>query len=287
VSAPNEQAGQAAVGPVSAGRVKADGSRIYRLPTPVIIWWTWFGVAVLGLLDLLFQGRHWISLKFVFGLLTVTGVVYACTIWPKVVADDDGITVLNPARRFVIPWGAVRGIFLADSVEVQSARPAPKKDKTVYSWALSSPRRARARAQLRGQRWDRYGQRSGGRPSRWGGAGMPFTGLSRPEGYDRLPDSAKAVVKLTPAEVMARELGQLLDQARSRQPRYGEVGSSPAALGSADQGDELPEAVSGLPGGQAADGVGTGEVLLARWAWPSLAAVVVPAVAFAITELVH
>jgi hypothetical protein len=232
VSAPNEQVRTAVVPPGSAGRVKADGRRIYRLVAPMVLWWVWVGLIVLGLADLAVQGHDWISLRFGLGLLTATGVVYACALWPKVIADGDGVTVLNPLRQFGIPWGAVNGIFLADSVEVVCARAAPKTEKTVYSWALSSPRRSRARAQLRGLHWDRGGR-------------------TRPSTYDRLPDSAKAVVKQTPAEVIARELGLLSEQAL-------------AASGDA----------------------ANGAVMSVRWAWQPLAAILMPAVAFTIAQLV-
>jgi hypothetical protein len=201
VSVPNQPAG-----PVSspagaaglAGRLTADGRRVYRLVPPQVIWWTWIGVVVLSLGDLLVQGHSSISLEFVFGLLTVTGLVYACTLWSRVVAGDDGIIVQNPFRAFHVPWGAVRGIYLADSVEVVCALGGQKKDKTIYSWALSSPRRARARNQLRGFQLDR-GRRS------------------RMSGYDRLPGQAKEVAKMLPAEAMARELAALSEQAKADQ----------------------------------------------------------------------
>jgi len=266
VSAPNEQARSAAVPPSSVGRIKADGRRIYRLVSPLIIWWTWVGVVALGLGDLAIQGHNWISLKFGLGLLATTGAVYACTLWPRVIADDDGITVLNPIRQFRVPWGAVNGIFLADSVEVVCARLAPKSDKTVYSWALSSPRRARARAQLRGRHWDR-GSRN------------------RPSTYDRLPEAAKSVVKLTPAEIMARELGQLSEQARSRST--GTTATEGVVIGLAAS---AADSQAGDPGtdslGPASHG-GPGDVLSVRWAWQPLAAFLVPAAAFVVVQVVR
>jgi hypothetical protein len=272
VSAPNEQARSAAVPPSSAGRVTADGRRIYRLSSPLIIWWTWVGVIVLGLGDLVIQGHNWISLKFGLGLLAATGAVYACTLWSKVIADDGGISVLNPIRRFRIPWGAVNGIFLADSVEVVCARRAPKSDKTVYSWALSSPRRSRARAQLRGQHWDRGAR-------------------SRPSSYDRLPDAAKSVVKLTTAEIMARELGELSEQARSRSAGTatgsGVIGKATTDSGVTGQAADLQEAGSSGPDNHQPAGSGSGDVMSSGWAWQPLAAFLVPAVVFAVIQLVR
>ena len=251
---------------------------------PRVIWWTWVAVIGVGLADLAIQGHDWISLKFGFGLLTVTGLVYACTIWPRVVADDIGITVQNPFRCFLIPWGAVTGIFLADSVEVSCARRAPKRDKKVYSWALSSPRRARARAQLRGRQWDQ-GKRS------------------RPSSYDRLPDTAKDVVKLTAAEVMARELAQLSENARSRSVAAsagpaGSAGSGLAGAGLAGAGAEAGLAGAESAGIEPADagsvspqpegtgGGARGDVMAARWAWLPLAAILVPGVVFVVSQLI-
>lgn len=248
MSAPYEQAtGRAGPKPGSAGRVLADGRRVYRLVMPQVIWWTWIAVVVLGLADLLVQGHDWISLKFGLGLLTATGVIFACTVWPRVIADDRGIIVHNPFRSFAAPWGGVNGIFLADSVEVQCARPAPKKDKTVYSWALAAPRRARARAELRGRQWD-HGKRS------------------RPSAYGRMPAAAKEVVKQTQAEVMARELARMSEQARSR----------PAGSGSPN--GAAPDVT--LDGTQLGTATSSADVLATRWAWQPLAAMLVPAIAF-------
>jgi len=233
---------------------------------PLVIWWAWVGVLVLSLGDLLIQGHRLVSLTFGFAALAVTGLVYACTFWPMVIADDHGIEVRNPLRRFRIPWLAVRGIYLADSVEVQAARGGGKKDKTIYSWALSSPRRTRARAQLRAWHWD-TGKRG------------------RPSNYNRLPQPAQNLVKMTTAEIMARELAALSDDARFRsvvvdvqidasidQPAADAIELDIAAV-AAD-----PEAGAGH---DAED-----DVLSSGWAWPPVLAVVLPAIGYLICVLV-
>lgn len=195
VSVPNERGAP----PTSAGKEKADGRRVFRMSTPQVIWWTWIGIIVLSLLDLLIQGHghNFVTLKIAFGGLAVTGAFYALTLWPVVMADKGGIKVRNPVRTFEIPWGAVHGVYLADSVEVQCARPAPRKDKTVYSWALSSPRRTRARAQLRAWQWDQ-GKRA------------------KPDGYVKMPEQARSLVRMTTAEIVARELAAMSEEARFR-----------------------------------------------------------------------
>jgi hypothetical protein len=239
VSVPREPVKPLSQSAGTAGRLTADGRRIYRLSPPLVIWWIWVAVIVFSLGDLVFQGNGSVSLTFVFGLLTVTGLVFACTFWSKVIASDDGITVLNPFRTFSIPWGAVRGIFLADSVEVLCARSGGKKDKTIYSWALSSPRRARARQQLRSRQMDR-GQRSS------------------PTGYGRMPGQAKELVKMTPAEVMAREMAGISEQVQAKRVREGGT-----------------------------DGPAGTEVVSVRWAWPALAAVLLPAIAFVLSVVIR
>jgi hypothetical protein len=273
LSAPNEQVSTAV--PVSVGRILPDGRRMYRLATPQVVWWAWVAIAALSLGDLLIQGHDYLSLKFALGLLTVTGLVFACTLWPRVIADDDGLTVQNPFRKFYIPWGAVRGIFLADSVEIQCARRLQKKDKTVYSWALSSARRGRAKARLHG--W----QAEQGR-------------RSRPSSYGRLPGQAKELVKMTQAEVMAREMAKISEEAKARRGA-GAAGlasrGDEAGFGEASMNGFTPDGVSANGAGPAggSDGGGAGasaDVVTSTWAWPALAAILVPGIAFAIAMLV-
>jgi Bacterial PH domain len=290
VSAPNEQAKTAV--PLSAGRLLPDGRRVYRLTGPQVVWWAWVALAAFSLGDLVIQGHDYLSLKFALGLLAVTGLVYACTLWPRVIADDDGLTVQNPFRRFTIPWVAVRGIFLADSVEIQCARgqtrsAQQKKDKTVYTWALSSARRGRARARLHGWQWDQ-GKRN------------------RPSNYGQLPGQAKELVKMTPTEVMAREMAKLSEDGKARSgvagtawqddSRLGEAGLGDATLGDAglakpsvngaskNGSRSAPDAASAAADPAAADPAGA--VFTASWSWPALAAFLVPGIAFAIAMLV-
>jgi hypothetical protein len=283
VSAQNEQAKTAV--PLSAGRLLPDGRRVYRLTGPQVVWWAWLVLAVASLGDLVIQGHDYLSLKFALGLLTVTGLVYACTLWPRVIADHNGVTVQNPFRRFTIPWGAVRGIFLADSVEIQCARADQKKDKTVYSWALSSARRGRARAKLHGWQMEQ-GKRN------------------RPSSYGQLPGQAKEILKMTQTEVMAREMAKLSEEARVKRGDAADAGGNPPSdvkLGEAGLGDSrLDDAGfakpsvngakkegSGAAGDDAASaGAGSGEVVAAGWSWPALAAFLVPGIAFAIVWLV-
>jgi len=266
VSVPNERTRATGVPPTTAGRLTADGKRVYRMTPPLVIWWCWVALLVFAVGDLAIQGHRFVSLRFAFGALAITGAVYALTLWPKVIADETGLEVRNPIRVFRIPWPAVRGIYLADSVEVQCARPAPKKDKTVYSWALSSPRRARARAQLRARQWDQ-GKRN------------------RPTGYKQLPETAQSLVRMTTAEIMARELAVLADEARFRSVVL-DVEIDVAQPGSSDTDgvtDAVPsaEVVQSAPGGFTGGYVGS-----STWAWLPVLAVVLPVIGFVITVVV-
>jgi hypothetical protein len=189
--------------PVSSGRVLPDGRRVYQLAGPKALWWTWVVAAVLGLGDVVVQGRHGLPPKLAAGALAVSGLLYACTLWPRVIADDDGVIVRNPLRSFRVPWAAIHRVSVGDSVELRCARTPPKRDKTVHSWALATPRRSRARAQLRGNLRDR------------GARGLLAGGHQpRPGESSRLPDEARQALRQQPAERMARELAQILDRAR-------------------------------------------------------------------------
>jgi hypothetical protein len=264
VSVPNNRASVTETPATTASRIRADGTRVFRMGPPQVIWWVWVAIMVLSLVDYLIQAHRFPSLEFLFGALTITGLVYACGQWPMVIANDRGVEVRNPIRRFFVPWVAVRGIYLADSVEVECARSAPKKNKTLYSWALSSPRRSRARAQLRGWQWDQ-GKRN------------------RPSGYAQLPDPAKALTKMTTAEIMARELAAMSDEARFRSvvrdvDLNAGPDSSPAERAAAEQA-----AVEQAAADQAV-AQGT-EVLAAGWSWLPILAFVLPGIAFLVILL--
>jgi hypothetical protein len=271
VSVPNDRASVTQTPPTTASRARGDGKRIFRMGPPQVIWWIWVGLGIISLADYVIQARVFVSPEFLFGWLAITGLVYACAEWPMVIADERGLEVRNPIRRYLVPWVAVRGIYLADSVEVECARQAQKKNKTIYSWALSSPRRARARAQLRGWQWDQ-GKRN------------------KPSGYSSLPDQAKSLAKMTTAEVMARELATMSEEARFRSV-MGDVdlGAGPAQqdapVPSAGAGQETERPSAGEPDASRPGGENA-EVLSATWSWPAILAFLVPAIGFCVTLLV-
>jgi hypothetical protein len=149
--------GQAAPGSATAAPGKpwksaADGRTVFRRGTPFVIWWVWVAFAIYNLAQIAIPDHDYFSLELTAGLLALTAVIYACTVRPRVLADEEGILVLNPYQDHRIRWGALTGVYLGDSVEFGCARPAPQKEKTVYCWALYSGRRSRMKARMRADR---------------------------------------------------------------------------------------------------------------------------------------
>jgi len=215
-------AGSGTAGGVPAGGVPAGGppeqgkKKVFRLPGPVVLWWGWVVFAIANLVDLAIQGHDRTSFQIAVGLIAATGVVYVFALRPRVIADDDGLIMLNPVREYRVPWGRISDIYLGESVQVHCSpgsaasgkvlRPAAS-GKVLHSWALYSPRRSRLKAEVRGRRWDR-------------------NLTTRPGGYGRLPAEAQAAMKQHPAELMAREILSLAEKARERGAADGPVVAS-------------------------------------------------------------
>jgi hypothetical protein len=147
---------------------------------------------------------------------------------------------------------------------------------------LSSTRRNRARAKLHGWQWEQ-GRRN------------------RPSSYGQLPGQAKELVKMTQTEVIAREMAAKSDEVKARlldpdkaPPEVGLTESSPSQAGPAGTGTaETGTAETGTAGADmdrpptASQGPGIADaVVTATWAWPAIAAFIVPGVVFAILMLV-
>jgi hypothetical protein len=197
---------QAAVAAKSVWKTDAAGRTTFRLNTPLVLWWCWVVFAAANLVDLVVQSRDWFSLEITGGLLVVTGFMYACALRPRVISDAGGLTVRNPFREYRVPWGRMVGVFLGDSVEIQYERP-PAEPKTIYSWALYSPRRARARAELRmatGMRRSQYNQRQQRRYQ-----------VDPSASYGKAPAQAREMSRQHPSHVMAGELGRRCSEAQA------------------------------------------------------------------------
>ncbi len=173
----------------------ADGRAVFRRGTPFVIWWAWVVFAIFNVAQIAIPDHDYFSLELVAGLLGVTAIVYACTLRPRVLADDDGVLVHNPFRDHRIRWGALEGVYLGDSVEFSCTRPTPKKDKTIYCWALYSGRRSRMKTQMRADR---------DRARVYGSAGR------------RAPADAQALARQDIVQVMAAEIGRRCTEAKQR-----------------------------------------------------------------------
>jgi hypothetical protein len=233
-----------------------------RLAPPVIFWWVWVVFVAVNVIDYAVQGLPSARFGSVLAavLLLGTGLAFTLALRPKVIAADDGITVVNPYRTHFVPWRRVTFVDTGEWVEVHYAETegtgggrgfaaAPGAEvssaggKTVHCWALyvtvrarrkiaSGPPRARSQPGLLG-----LGLGRGGWASRL--AAGPEAATS-----SRLPEEARYLASLPPAKAMAVRLDTRADRERARP---GDGGSAPPAT--------------------------------ATWCWPALAAVVVPAVA--------
>jgi hypothetical protein len=137
-----------------------EGNQTFRSPFAVAIWWLWAAFAVGNLIDLAVQGRDHLSVVAAFIILLVTGVVYTTARRPRIVADGDGMTISNPLRDHRVGWAAIVGIDEADLLRIRCEWPLDggTGKRVFHAWAVQTPRRRQAAAQLRAQR-RRPGQR--------------------------------------------------------------------------------------------------------------------------------
>jgi len=244
-----------------------------RLAPPVIFWWVWVAFVAVNVIDYAVQGLPSARFGAVVGavLLLVSGLAYTLAFRPKVITSDDGITVVNPYRTYLVPWRLVTLVDTGEWVQVHyaaagtgpgagggrgfaaapGAGASSAGGKTVHCWALyvsvrarrkiaSGPPRPRSQPGLLG-----LGRGGGfGRSARWAAGEMsdPAPGYAS----SRLPEEARYLASLPPAKAMAVRMDTRADRERAR------------AVSAAD-GEEPPRAT-------------------ATWSWTALAAVVVPAV---------
>lgn len=199
-------AGYGTPGPPAGDRLPwkaaTDGRTVFRRGTPFVVWWAWVVFAVFNVVQVAIPDHDYFSFELAAGLLAVTAIVYATALRPRVVTDEDGVSVQNPFRDHRIRWGALNAVYLGDSVEFSCARPAPRKDKTIYCWALYSARRSRMRARLRAER---------GR-----GGGLFAVSSRRPAISSRAPAEAQELAKQDPVQLMAAEIGRQTTEAKQR-----------------------------------------------------------------------
>ncbi len=235
----------------------AAGHEVYRLGTPVVLWWVWVAFAVANVVDLAVQ-RTTPHTELVIDaiVLLVTGFAYALALRPRVIADQAGLTIVNPFRDHRVPWAVIQGVDTGDWVKVHHTRdgsPVTAIDvpgKTIECWALYLSARTK-----------RKEARPGPTPTRSGV--FSVFGAPGPQGSDgmsRMPAEARYLASLPPARAIAVTLDNRVEKERARARK---------ASSAKDQPDP-----SSPPGPVAA-----------RWAWFPLAAIAVPALALLIVLL--
>lgn len=221
----------------------ASGRQVFRTPGSVVLWWAWLVVAVLILGSVALRGHNHAGAVAALVVLAITGCMYACAWQPRIVADADGITVLNPLRWHILPWAVVTKVDLVQTVEVHhTGSPGESREKIVHSWAVQSSAASRTRAEVRARRNSRSAARTAPR------AGPQAAGYAKP------PDAATAARQGSAAEFITRQLNERVEAAHRR-----------TAVGPPEQ----------LAPGQ----VAPVQVAQVRWAWWQIAAIVVPVLA--------
>jgi Bacterial PH domain len=182
---------------------------LYRSPVAPLIWWVWVAFAVANLADLAAQGRNHFAAVIATILILVTGVFYIAAFRPRVLADDEGMTIKNPFRNHRIPWNCVREVALGDSLEVSCAwqDTGGEQRKRVFGWAVHSPRRSRLKAEMRARRQQRTAERQS-------------------PAFGKLPQDVKDAMSKTDAEHIVSTLENRAARARSvAEPTSGPVAS--------------------------------------------------------------
>jgi hypothetical protein len=225
------------------------GRRVFRSPFAVIIWWIWAVFALANLVDLAVQGRDRFSLLVAIGLLLLTGLMYAGAWLPRIVTDDDGLKISNPLREHKIGWAAVSLVEAAELVRVRCEWPLDgDQHRPAEVPAASGP--ADVPEEARGATGKRviyaWAVHSARRKERIRELRKEVRG-SRPGGYAPAPAASSVAID---ANQVAAELSEMAQRA------HGPASAAVVAI----------PPVSG-------------------WHWPSIAAIVVPALALLIVAL--
>jgi hypothetical protein len=231
---------------------------VFRLAPPLVLWWVWLAFAAANIADLVIQGTSARSAVVISAVLaTITGVVYTLAFRPRVVASPAGLVIVNPFRDHHVPWEAVQAVDAGDWVQVHYAAtpgaPSSAAGQTISCWALyvsARTKRRAARAELPPPRPRR--SRRPALPVPWLPSPPSYGGLGQAGGNSRLPDEARYLASLPAAKAIALQLDT---RAKNERARGGTDLARPATP------------------------------VTARWVWPSLAAVAVPALALLIVLL--
>jgi Bacterial PH domain len=194
----SQPAGQSVPRPAGTGASQPQ-QKTFRLPGSLVAWWAWLIFAVACLVDIAISGRNHLAVEIAVTLVFITGIVYACALWPRVITDPAALTVRNPLRDHRIPWGSVSAVDLRESVQVHCVRePDAKRGKVIYSWALYAHRRNRLRQELLAQ-----GDRRR----------LPRSALTS---YGTSEGKAQEINKESAARIMATQLDGMAKEAREQ-----------------------------------------------------------------------
>jgi hypothetical protein len=292
---------------------------VFRSAGSAILSWAWFVVALIVLVDLAVQGRDHAALVTAVLVLAITGVVYSCAWRPKIVADTNGITVINPVRDHWVPWAAITNVDVVNAVRVHCAPVAgAARGKILYSWAVQSSARSARKAALRREAHSQPRMRLTPRPRSM----RPPPGMG-PRGYGEIPEPARDALERSSAEFTA---GRLAERAQHAKQAARTAARPPAGARPDEAGLLGAPAGDGAAAGPPADGLATGNgpatgdgpltglsfaagtgsqagaqnggpaaatvgppahvTPVARWAWLSIAAMTVPLLVLLLVVLV-
>jgi hypothetical protein len=248
------------------------GRQRYRSSFAVVIWWLWALFALANLIDLAVQGRDRFSLETAIGLVLITGGVYAVALRPRITADDDGLTIANPLREHRIGWAAVTAVDATELVRVRCAWPVADeviRERAIYAWAVHSSRRKEAATRMRAAR-RRSGGIFGGADS---GSGAGSVGGEGFGGASRWPAGSPGW-RSGPSGAGQFPAGSPGWRSGSATP-----GDAPAAAAVMDAEHVVTALTERAEQARAEAGASGAVPPVSRWHWPSVAAIVVPALA--------
>ena len=196
----NGQASHSGQPPVTAPATAGGKPETFRQSTALVIWWVWAVFAAANLVDIAIQGRDHFAAEVAAVLVLITGLAYVTAFRLRVLADDLSLQIRNPLRDHRISWGSVDSVDLGDSLQVHCSWPdgsGERKSKTMYGWAVHSPRRSRLKAEMRARRSER------------GRVRQPAAG------YGRVPKEIQEAMGQTDAEHIVALLSQHSTRARA------------------------------------------------------------------------
>jgi hypothetical protein len=213
------------MGSVPVGRKKradaASGPQTFRSPTAVVVWWVWLLFAVANLIDLAVQGRDHLSLVAAAILVLVSGVVYVAAQRPRVIADQAGITVLNPLRDYHAGWAVVSQVDLADLLRVHCDL-GQGRSRVIHCWAVQYSRRRKFTTDVKARRAAGRSGRSPFGMDRYGGSGYGASryganryGGGREVGYASSAGGPTVPTAEAEAERIVRVLSEHVNAARA------------------------------------------------------------------------